>query len=198
LHLRLLRAASHTGVTHLSVSPCCYNLIPEAVYRPLSGSARNSTLRLEQRHLRLPLQETVTAGQRVRRQRDREVDWRLGADLLQREISGVDTYRTLPHFPKSLLNQGFEDFCRVAAARWALDLPAGLDYARLEAAGRERRLDVSRMELVRHLFRRPLEIWLVLDRALYLTEQGYRVSLGTFCEHRLTPRNLLIQAERIA
>jgi len=196
LHLRLLREGSHAGVARLSVSPCCYNLIPESVYQPLSGAARESRMRLEQRHLRLPLQETVTAGQRVRRLRDREMDWRLGADLLQREISGVDAYRPLPHFPKSLLNQRFEDFCRLAAARWALDLPAGLDYARFEAAGRERRLDVSRMELVRHLFRRPLEVWLVLDRALYLTEQGYRVSLGTFCEYHLTPRNLLIQAER--
>lgn len=196
LHLRLLREASSVGVARLSVSPCCYNLIPDPIYRPLSGPARESELRLEQRHLRLPLQETVTAGQRVRRLRDREVDWRLGADLLQREISGVDVYRSLPHFPKRLLNGRFEDFCRLAAARWELDLPTGVDYVRFEAAGRERRLDVSRMELVRHLFRRPLEIWLVLDRALYLTEQGYRVSLGTFCEHRLTPRNLLIQAER--
>jgi len=196
LHLRLLREASGVGVARLSVSPCCYNLIPEPVYRPLSGPARDSELRLEQRHLRLPLQETVTAGRRVRRLRDREVDWRLGADLLQREIGGEDLYRPLPHFPKSLLNQRFEDFCRLAAARWELDLPAGVDYARFQRAGRERRLDISRMELVRHLFRRPLEIWLVLDRALYLAEQGYRVRLGTFCEHHLTPRNLLIQAER--
>ncbi len=36
------------------------------------------------------------------------------------------------------------------------------------------------MELVRHLFRRPLELWLVLDRALFLQEQGYRVEVGSF------------------
>ena len=52
------------------------------------------------------------------------------------------------------------------------------------------------MELVRHLFRRPLEIWLLLDRALFLEEQGYRVEVGTFCPKPTTPRNLLIRAVR--
>ncbi len=52
------------------------------------------------------------------------------------------------------------------------------------------------LELLRALFRRPLETWLLLDRALYLEEQGYRVTLGTFCEPTLTPRNALLLAHR--
>jgi hypothetical protein len=55
---------------------------------------------------------------------------------------------------------------------------------------------VRNLELLRGLFRRPLELWLVLDRALFLQEQGYGVRLGTFCETPLTPRNLLILGER--
>ena len=52
------------------------------------------------------------------------------------------------------------------------------------------------LELVRHLFRRPLELWLVLDYAVFLEEQGYRVRLGTFCDRQLTPRNLMLDAVR--
>jgi len=55
---------------------------------------------------------------------------------------------------------------------------------------------VRNLELVRGLFRRPLELWLLLDRALLLEEQGYRVHLGTFCPSELTPRNILLLAER--
>ncbi|MNJ72573.1 hypothetical protein D3C77_692410 [compost metagenome] len=55
---------------------------------------------------------------------------------------------------------------------------------------------VRNLELVRGLFRRPLELWLLLDRALFLHEQGYRVRLGCFCPPHLTPRNLLLLAER--
>jgi len=47
---------------------------------------------------------------------------------------------------------------------------------------------------VQHLFRRPLELWLVLDVAMYLQEQGYQVSLSELCAPELTPRNLLLQA----
>ena len=38
--------------------------------------------------------------------------------------------------------------------------------------------------------------WLLLDRCLYLVEQGYSVRLGEFCPTSLSPRNLLILAER--
>jgi hypothetical protein len=44
------------------------------------------------------------------------------------------------------------------------------------------------------VFRRAIEVWLVLDRALYLQQQGYHVSVTTFCEKQLTPRNILILA----
>ena len=53
------------------------------------------------------------------------------------------------------------------------------------------------LELLRSLFRRPLEIWLLLDRALYLEEQSYRVQLGEFCDSSLTPRNILLLGERL-
>ena len=39
-------------------------------------------------------------------------------------------------------------------------------------------------------------MWLVLDRALFLQEHGYDVRMGVFCDYPLTPRNLLLLAER--
>ena len=45
------------------------------------------------------------------------------------------------------------------------------------------------------VFRRAIEMWLVLDRVLYLEAAGYQVQLTTFCQKSLTPRNILIQAE---
>ena len=75
-------------------------------------------------------------------------------------------------------------------------LPANIDFDNWLQQGEQRFAITERMELVRQLFRRPLELWLVLDRVCYLEEFGYDVSLGTFCEKRMTPRNLLIHAER--
>ena len=68
--------------------------------------------------------------------------------------------------------------------------------AEFERAGWQRLREVMRYSIVRHAFRRALEIWLVLDAAVHLEKSGYSVSLSSFCERTLTPRNLLISARR--
>lgn len=197
LHVRLLRLASSRGCRQLAVAPCCYNRIDGEHYQPLSHAAQGSTLLLSRDDLRLPLAETVTAGARVRRQRDGSMARRLAFDLLQREVRGSDSYLPVPSVPPTWLDKPFAEYCRGLAALRGLDLPAGTDWEGLEARGWRRLAEVRNLELVRGLFRRPMELWLLLDRALFLDEQGYRATLGAFCATRLTPRNLLLLAERI-
>lgn len=196
LHVRLLELASAKGCRQLAVAPCCYNRIATDAYRPLSQPAQASALHLSRDDLRLPLAETVTAGARVRRQRDRSMARRLAFDLLQRELRGVDDYLPVPSLAPAWLDKPFAAWCRELAELKGLPAPGERDWAALEAAGWQRLAAVRNLELVRGLFRRPLELWLLLDRALYLEEQGYRVRLGQFCDYRLTPRNILLLAER--
>jgi len=199
LHMRLLEVASLQQTRALSISPCCYHLIAGQEYQPMSEACRNSALRLTTQDLRMTVQETVTAGQRVRRLRQIELTWRLGFDLLQRDIRGVDEYLPVPNLQKSWLSGTFSEFVAWALAAKGLSLTPEMTaerVARYEQAGAERLPVMARMELVRHLFRRPLELWLVLDRALFLQEQGYQVELSQFCSRELTPRNILIHAEK--
>lgn len=195
LHVRLLQLASHTGCQQLAVAPCCYNRIQGDSYHALSVAAQASALRLSKDDLGLPLSETVTAGNRVRRQRDQSMARRLGFDLLQRELRGIDEYLPTPSLPPAWLNKNYADYCRDLAALKGLPSPPARDWLALEARGWQRLAEVRNLELLRNLFRRPLELWLVLDRALYLQEQGFQVSLGTFCPAQLSPRNLLLLAE---
>ncbi|MFO7648621.1 MAG: methyltransferase, partial [Halomonas campaniensis] len=111
---------------------------------------------------------------------------------------GVDEYLPVPSLAYGRMPATFEGFCRWAAARKGMALPPGGDWARLEAAGWRRLAEVARLELVRHLFRRPLEVWLALDRLCLLMEAGFTVELGTFCDRELTPRNLLLRGRRPA
>ena len=199
LHMRLLQVASQRQSRTVSISPCCYHLIQAPGYQPMSLAAQASKLQLTTQDLRMTVQETVTAGGRERRLRTIELTWRLGFDLLQRELRGVDEYLPVPNLQKSWLSGSFADFARWAAAVKGLTIPAGMTQSQIasfEQGGAARLPVVARMELVRHLFRRPLELWLVLDRALFLQEQGYRVELREFCPRHLTPRNILIHAER--
>ncbi|WP_449434816.1 methyltransferase [Pseudomonas putida] len=196
LHVRLLQLASQQGCKQLAVAPCCYNRIQATHYQALSTAAQASQLELSLDDLGLPLSETVTAGARVRRQRDTSMARRLGFDLLQRQQRGRDEYLPTPSLPVAWLEMPFETYCRGLAELKQLQLTGTPDWSALEAAGWRRLAEVRNLERVRNLFRRPLEMWLVLDRALFLEEQGYAVRLGFFCEYRLTPRNLLLLAER--
>jgi hypothetical protein len=194
LHLRLMRCAVRAGLPAISLAPCCYHLGAAQRYRGLSGAARAQPLELSRDDLRAAVQETVTAPGHARRRRVRAQQWQLGFDALQRELRGVDEY--LPPVPVAGAGD-FAAYCRLAAARMGIDLPGGIALEDFEAAGRERFRVVSALDLVRHQLRRPLELWLVLDRALYLEEHGYRVEVAEFCARELTPRNLLIQARRV-
>jgi hypothetical protein len=197
LHTRLLQLASQADCQQLAVAPCCYNRISTAFYQPLSTCAQASPLQLSIDDLDLPLSETVTAGARIRRQRDHSMARRLAFDLLQRQLRGIDEYLPTPSLPPAWLDKPFADYCQDLAALKQLPAVISQDWQQLEHNGWQRLAEVRNLELLRSLFRRPLELWLLLDRALFLQEQGYSVRLGTFCTHQQSPRNLLLIAERL-
>jgi hypothetical protein len=198
LHLQLLRNCAERQPRLLMLAPCCYQLIPDECYRPLSRQARADDLRLTTTDLHTAVRDSVTSPRRVREQRKTLQAWRLGFDGWRRTIQNGDSYLPTPSLPLSILNEGFESFFRIQAAHAGMTIPATLDYAACEAAGWQRLRDATALDLPRIAFRRPLELWLVLDRALYLQEHGYDVEIGTFCERALTPRNIMIRARRCA
>lgn len=190
LHRSLVRGADRDGAHGYAIAPCCYHRGAEGGYRPLGHEA---TLALDAATLRLAVTETVTAPRHDRRRLARDQAWKLGFIALRRSIEGGPG-RSFRPLPPGWLGGSFEDFCRRLAAREGLSLPQGLDWAQWEALGERRREVVRRLELVRHAFRRPLEVWLALDLVLGFERRGFEARIGSFCARELTPRNLLILA----
>lgn len=196
LHNQLLHHWLASACHSLYLSPCCYQLIPSPTYVPMSQAAIASGLQLDKQDLQLAVKETVTAGQHDRQRRLQERWWRLSFDEWQRHHRQADTYLPVPAFPKQLLNTNFTTFCQALCEQQGLIANGAIDEARWLEQGAKRVELLRRLELISQLFRRPLEMWLVLDRVLYLQEQGAKVSVNTFCEKTLTPRNVFIRAER--
>lgn len=190
LHRSLVRSADRDGAHGYAIAPCCYHRGADGGYRALG---RDAALALDAATLRLAVTETVTAPRHDRRRLARDQAWKLGFIALRRSIEGGPG-RSFRPVPPAWLGGSFEDFCRRLAAREGLGLPQGLDWAQWEAVGERRREEVRRLELVRHAFRRPLEVWLALDLVLGLASRGFDTRIGTFCARELTPRNLLILA----
>lgn len=199
LHRQFLKRGTAAALPRLSLSPCCYHLTVGGSYQTLSErtAIHENRLMPNRNDLRLAVRETVTAPGRVREQTRLLSQWRLGFDGLQRAVRGVDQYLSVPSYSPRLIQKGFPAFCQWAAGKKQLYLSENTDFDHWLAYGVQRHRDVRRYELVRHLFRRPLELWLVLDYAVFLEEQGYQVQLGHFCPRSLTPRNLLLDAVRV-
>ena len=194
----LIEGVNPPGVPDVAVAPCCFHLLHAGHegWRPLSSQGRAAGLDLDHATLRLATAEEVHAAPPLRRRRRRESAWRLGLDLLLREATGEDLYTPLGTLDAATLALPFEAFCREVAAAQRLALPARWNADSAQDAGTIRARTARALGLVRALFRRPLELWLVLDRALALRDRGYEVGVGAFCERSITPRNLLIRGRR--
>ncbi len=196
LHITMLQQAVQAGCEQLLLVPCCYHLIPQSEYQPLSAAGLAHNLHLNKDDLKLTVQGQVTAGGRIEKLRATEVLWRLAYEALRRQLTGDNNYRPLASVAKHWFSGEFSAFAQWAAAQHQLELPAAIDWAMYLRLGAQRVELVQRIELLRHLFRRPLELWLALDKALYLQQHGYQVSLNQLCDYQVTPRNILLRAIR--
>lgn len=195
LHATLLEKGVAHHLSAMTISPCCYHLTASEHYRALSTLGRHSALRLNQSELRIPLQELVTGGERVKRHRLLEMSYRLGLDILLRQELGFADYQPVPSIKKSQLSSGFVPFCQWAAEQKGFTLPQ-CNFDTYLQQGTKRYWQMEKLSLIQQLFKRAIELWLVLDKALYLQQSGYKVTVSEFCSREVTPRNLLIQAQR--
>jgi hypothetical protein len=192
LHRRLIQQGAEMGVQRFDVAPCCYYRGVEARYQPLTAGLQTQLTRDD---TRLAVTETITASPRLVRQRDKEMAWKLGFDAWRRATK-LRQYKTFKPVPAAWFRGQFADFLLLMAEREGLPQISAGAASYFEAEGWQRQRDVLRLSVVRHAFRRSLEVWLALDLAVYLETRGYVAELGSFCPRDLTPRNLLISAQR--
>ncbi|ROV61011.1 methyltransferase [Vibrio ponticus] len=197
LHVSLINKAVKHHLPAMSISPCCYHLIQAERYQALSDAAQQSVLNLTKQELRIPLQELVTGGERVKRHRFEEMSYRLAFDILLRETLGYQHYLPIPSIKKSQLGEGFAAFCLWAAKQKSIELPQ-FDADEYLAKGEARFWRMEKLSLIQQLFKRGIELWLVLDKALYLEQHGYAVAISEFCSREVSPRNILLQAKKLS
>ncbi|WP_394182545.1 methyltransferase [Marinomonas posidonica] len=196
LHRVLLEQASRLKVSYICIAPCCYHLTQTEAYQPLSTLAAQAKLTLRKADLKLAVKQVATAGAREQRLQKQELTYRLGFDLWQRHARKTDQYLAVPSIQKVLLNQGFLGFCHWAAEQKQLThLIAQQPFEDFQHAAGQRYQDLQKQQAISQWFRPALEYWLILDRAIFLQEQGYHVDIGAFCAASLTPRNWMVRAE---
>jgi hypothetical protein len=196
LHRHLVHAASQsTTVQTLVLAPCCYHRQQAVVFTPLSETGQRALsetgMTWDREVLRLAQQDSTTASQGEIKRREETLLWRLSYASGQ----GLP-YKPLPSLPASV--KSFAAFVDWAATRHSTPVPDSNTAAHWLAEGEKCRARMQALDSQRHRFRRPLEIWLLLDMVQCLIEAGFVVEYWQFCQATNSPRNLALYARRAA
>lgn len=192
LNRRLLEQTAAIKSPFIALIPCCYQRTADVHYRPLSCAARQMDLNLHRRQLRLPALVGATMNDSRKAKLWREHAYRLGVDLLQREITGTNVHVSPGKIAQECVDGGFRTFAEAAFAKLEIRLPTSVDWETWEDRGRTRHCLVRSLSVARRLFSRLLESWLFLDRVCFLEEHGYAVEAGRCFHADASPRNLML------
>jgi len=178
---------------HVMNLGCCYHKLGEDEYNLSTGPAlawNQFALTLASgAHRKFTLAD-VAFRQRMKRMR-------YTLHFLLREEFGMAENVTLGNSAPELYNGPFAPYCREQLGRLGL-ATAHTDQAldALFASTTNQRLisDMLAAGIVRDVLGRPLEAVILLDRALWLEEQGLAVELTEVFDPTRSPRNLLLTA----
>lgn len=193
LHRQLIRHAGAQAMAALDIAPCCYHLGSTEHYQAFN---REMQLQLSRDDVRLAVTNSDTATTAQLKQRDKEMVWKLGYIAMCEFLQSDSAYKNLQPIPKPWFKLDYSEFLQQLAQREGVELPQSVASKYWLQQGWQRQREVMRLNLVRMAFRRAIELWLVLDMAVYLQQQGYAVVLQQFCTKAISPRNILISARQ--
>ena len=118
--------------------------------------------------------------------------YRMGFDLLLRDVVGHTSYRGFSSVPDQWKDIDFEEYVAKLSTREDISIPKRIDLDGYLHKGRKKLCQVRGLGSLRSLFSRLIELWINGDRALWLQEQGRDVRVGLFAPEHVTPRNIVI------
>ena len=203
LHRQLIEHAHLDHFKAITLIPCCYCLDRT----PTTLQNRDYPFPMDEHTLKLATLQRIIVSPRRDFMRIRSMALRLAFSQLHAFFLPHlhhSNPSTLPSLGRKLLRQSSQDVWLTFAQK--LKLPHSFQNTlhnlsnehiqHYEQKGWEALKARSPFEHLRHLFRLPLEMWLVLDRALALEAQGYTVSIDRFCPIEVSPRHFRITAIR--
>lgn len=171
---------------------CCYDRMDVGRDCQQSAWAQKHTLPLTSFALFLATRGRRRSLQELAMQ-EQVNTYRLALHLFMLEEGLVDGFKAVGDASRATYGLGFVAYAADRFHFLELDFSLYQERAKLFI----NRTDVLRsmreffvINVVRNVFARPLEVLLLLDRVLWMEEQGHAVELRQFFDHSISPRNL--------
>lgn len=199
LALDIIRTSSSQKVPALVNFGCCYQTLAQASeLQHLSSFAKNS------HPLWLNKFALTLAGRAHRKMEEEDFDFKLkvkhyryAIHVLFFEHYGLHEFTSLGNSNLELYNKDFATYALEQMKR--INLSPKHSEKELNGFFKDSKLqklirDMLTAGIIRDAFGRALEIYLLLDRVIFLEEQSYEVRLEEFFDEELSPRNIGITA----
>jgi hypothetical protein len=172
---------------------CCYQKLGPKTELNISKEAKKDPLQFSTHSLTLASKNHASAPFFHFQQKWRVKSFRYTLHLLLYHHFGISTFTQVNPYPLKKYGENFAEY--VAAKLQELGLKNNRSNAFYESFYQKIHPLVKKMflaNIIRWQSGRLLEIYITLDRCLYLEEQGLNVQVGEIFSETISPRNLAI------
>lgn len=189
-----IKASVEAGIKGMINFGCCYQRLEDLSTQNISEFAKSMPERLEQNQFALTL---AARAHRKMDMKDRLFmqkvkHYRYSIHMLLTDHYGLKNVLNLGNSPRKLYDAPFSEYASEQLRRIGLDpLPAKKLDEYYENPERQALIwKMLSAAFIRNSFGRLLELYLLLDRVIYLEEKGYKAQLLEFFDEEKSPRNL--------
>jgi hypothetical protein len=172
---------------------CCYHKHDNENLFNLSKMAKNNPLDLSKHAQTLAAKSNSYITHQLFDERVIVKKYRYAFHLLLNKFFDVHEFQGLGNYSKQLYMGSFEQY----AQHFLNKLSLNLEHSQITEFYQDRTLHKNiefliKAGVIRGLFGRLIEIYILLDRTLYLKDLGHEVSMLEVFEKRISPRNIAI------
>jgi len=193
LSSKLLQAAVHYKVKGILNFGCCYFKYDHPQYELLSYHAKSNPLFINEQGLTLATRAHTYISKQDFHNKFQVKSFRFGLHLLLYELLDHKKFITMGDSPIKDYFNGFSYYVlkKLDERHIKHTLTAKVIdnyFSDQDIQNKIRKMFLC--NLIRWFFGRPLELYILLDRAVYLQEHGYYTSLTHYFDDKISPRNV--------
>lgn len=202
LALDLIRVSSFSKVPALVNFGCCYHTLNKSELQNISDFAQSLD------HLQMNTFALTLSCRAHRKMDEKDYDlkqkvkyYRYAIHILLHDLYDIKDKVSLGNSSPKLYNQSFATYVLEQFKRIKIEPRHTEEEFNVYFASPDLKVLIDRMlaaGLIRNAMGRVMELYLQLDRAIYLEEHGYEVQVQEFFEEELSPRNIGITATRLS
>lgn len=179
---------------------CCYNKLDPKEFTNLSSVMRENPLNIDLHALTLASRPHIGEDYETFLMKKKVKSFRYSLHILMYQELGIKDFRTLGKTPLKMYRGDFSDYALLKLKEQNITNNFSKDF--LESFIKEKNHQeliekLFRCNLIRWQFNRVVEFFILMDRALYLKENGYEVKLNEYFNPKLSPQNIGILAYRL-